>query len=51
MIPFSVKYRPRIADELARFLVEEIRDDPRVPEGVRSMIGEHVREYCKRRKG
>jgi hypothetical protein len=39
------------ADELARFLVEEIRGDPRVPEGVRSMIGEHVREYCKRRKG
>jgi hypothetical protein len=39
------------ADELARFLAEEIRDDPRIPEGVRSMIGEHVREYGKRRDG
>jgi hypothetical protein len=39
------------ADGLAIFLVEEIRDDPRIPEGVREMIGERVREYREKRNG
>ena len=41
--------RQKEADEMARFLVEEIRDDPRIPEGVRAMIGEKVQEYHKKR--
>jgi hypothetical protein len=39
------------ADGLANFLFEEIRDDPRLPEGVREMIGEHVREYREKHNG
>ena len=37
--------RQEEAGDLARFLVEEIRDDPRLPEGVRVMIDEEIQEY------
>ena len=42
--------RQEEADDLARFLVEEIRDDQRLPEGVRATIGERVREYERNKK-
>jgi hypothetical protein len=37
------------AEGLAYFLVEEIRDDARLPEGVRELIGERVLEYREKR--
>ena len=43
--------RQEEADEVARFLVQEIRDDPRLPEGVRVMIGERIQQYQKKRNG
>jgi hypothetical protein len=37
------------ADGLARFLVEETRNEPRLPKGVRVMIDERVQEYYRKR--
>jgi hypothetical protein len=39
------------AEGLASFLAEEIGNDPRLPEGAREMIGEHVREYREKHNG
>jgi hypothetical protein len=43
--------RQEEADGIARFLVEELRDDPRIPEEVRAMIGKKVLEYREKRNG
>jgi hypothetical protein len=37
------------ADSLARFLAEDIKNEPRLPESVRAMIDEKLREYREKR--